>query len=83
MVKTTGEIRNMKVMNTGLQIVGVTSYLKARQDSFVSDTVDLVSLIDSTLTLTENCKNIAVQLGIPLETPADRYRRSVLMMKGE
>ena len=46
-------------MNTGLQKVGVISYLKARSDDFSEDLIDLTALIDSTLTLTENCKNIA------------------------
>ena len=70
-------------MNTGLQKVGVISYLKARSDDFSEELIDLTALIDSTLTLTENCKNIATQIGVPLETPAEQYQMWAAMARGQ
>jgi len=70
-------------MNTGLQKVGVISYLKARSDDFSEELIDLTALIDSTLTLTENCKNIATQIGVPLETPTEQYQMWAAMARGQ
>jgi len=70
-------------MNPGLQKVGIIAYLKARSESFQEDLVDLTALIDSTITLTENCMNIAVQIGVPLETPSEQNRRWLSMARGQ
>ncbi len=53
-----------KIMNTKLQQIGVFRYIHKRNPGIIQDTIDLAALIDSTLSLTENCQNIATMLGI-------------------